>query len=336
MTTGNAVDFIILHEGRAQLIADGDLPDETPYQRNQREKAFPFEQISASVFGVELYTENASQEIDKVRILNVMAGREENLDDRAVLHRIENCDPDNELYKIDMQNFVRADLSLRSEFAVNAFSIALSIEGQSLTNLYGYDLVDIVAQDETRKSLVFDDLTSMDRVNDDVVGQITSLLGKHIELFDLNISGCKHLTDRCIHEMILPESLTTLKLDLGFTDFITEDGIEALAKKIPSTVKVLSLDLTPRFDGAGVFLQDRTTRQLEALADALPPGLEEFTLVIRMQDGDAAVDEAALVKLIQSLPSGLKRLTLIITTMGGSSHISFQPMLYICQHRSSI
>ncbi len=90
--TNSMLDIGVFNKGKVHLIADKDLLYETPYQKNRREIEFPFEEVCERFLNVELYKGEASEEMDRVRILNVMSDNRNNLNDRSIIDRIEKGD----------------------------------------------------------------------------------------------------------------------------------------------------------------------------------------------------------------------------------------------------
>ncbi len=139
---------------------------------------------------------------------------------------------------------MRSDTSLRAEMASKVVSVALSKEGQSLQNFYGHDLIDIISSDKIRTALILDDLVSLDTITDDIFLQLVELVGPNIVKFDLNVCGCKNLTDKCVMELKLPETLVDLSLNIGYARDITNDAVIHLASLIPQNLESLELNVS--------------------------------------------------------------------------------------------
>ena len=238
------LDIGIYNRGKVHLIADKDLDNETPYQKNRREKLFPFEEVCAKFLNVELYKGQASQEIDRVRILNVMSNNTANLDDTSITKRINMKDSYSSKYLEDMAHFLRSDSSLRAEMAVKVVSVALSENNQSLENFYGHDLSAIISTDRIRTELVLDDLVSLDNVTDDVFLQVIQMIGPNIKKFVLNVCGCKSLTDSCLLKLAIPETLVHLTLNVGYAKNITNEAVLHLATVLPPKLESLDLNVS--------------------------------------------------------------------------------------------
>lgn len=303
------LDIVIFKRGSVHLMAGEDLPGEAPYQRNRRESKFPFKEICEKFLKVQLELGESSMEIDKVRILNVMIGNNDDLDCQDVLKRVQN----HELHDTDSHHFTRSNGSLRAEMACRALSVALIQEDQRMDNFYGFNLLDIIANDLERTSLIFDDLVGLDSVNDDVIKVILGLIHKNIKYFEINVNGCTNLTEKYIYDMELPDTLEHLDMKLGYARNITNEALLHLATVIPQNLKTLRLDVSGFKEGDGHYRPVRFTDHLEAFAKRMPPALEEFRFVSNF---DNSVDGTGLVELVKSLPRGLKKFTLIIESWG--------------------
>lgn len=297
------IDMVAFYNGNPQLLASKDLNYETPFQKSHRERNFPFEHVSKHALTVELYKGQASQDIDKVRILNTMAGNS-TLDDNSILERIEVADENDETYVAEMEKFSTADFTLRGQFAIKAWSIALATEGQSVENFYGYDLSEIVMNDLENKSLILDDLMAMEAMNDTEFGRIIGVVGPEIEVLNINVAGCQNLTDECISMIHLPDSLKRLSLSFGYSESITNNGIIDLAGKIPKQVQVLELDVAPQKLGDGSWLPNRNNDHLIAIASGLPSCLTEFSLTTVLHDEK---DGPGILEFIKALPQTLTK-----------------------------
>ena len=238
------LDIGIYNRGKVHLIADKDLENETPYQKNRRERKFPFEQVCAKFLNVELYKGEASQDIDRVRILNVMSENKDNLDDWTIIERINMRDPSDSKYLEDMDHFMRSDSSLRAEMATKAVSIALSTENQALEDFYGHNLERIISTDKIRPELVLDDLVSLDNVTDDVFLRLVAMVGPNIKKFVLNVCGCKNLTDTCLMKLKIPDTIVHLTLNVGYAKNITNKALLHLAKTLPQRLESLDLNVS--------------------------------------------------------------------------------------------
>jgi len=313
ITTGSMLDIGVFNKGKVHLIADKDLPHETPYQKNRREAKFPFEEVCEKFLKVELYRGEASQQIDRVRILNVMSNNVNNLDDWEIINRIEANDSFDSKFVEDMTHFMKSDTALRSEIATKVVSVALANE-QSLRNFYGHDLLDIISSDKTRTTLILDDLVSLDGVNDEIFATLIELVGPNITKLDLNVCGCKNLTNSCVMNLKLPETLVDLSLNIGYAKNITNDSLIHLASLIPQNLESLELDVSGFKTPDGTYLPERYNNHLEEFASKMPKLLKSYKLVTTLTASD---DVSGLRTLISSLPRDLKEFTIVFESWEG-------------------
>jgi len=300
------LDMVAYSKGQATVLADEELENEAPFQRSRREQKFPFEYLSKFALALELYKGEASQEIDKVRILNVMR-KESNLDDRSIIDMINAGDETDERYISAMEKFSSADWALRALFAVKAWSIALATEGQTVDNFYGFDLTEVVINDLERKSLVLDDLIALDTMTDEEFGKIIGVLSPSIEELVINVAGCQELSDKCLKKTQLPKLLNKLSLNFGYSQKITNEGVIQLAKKIPKKVEILELDVAPQKLGDGSWVPERYNDHLRSIASAIPSCLRELKLTTALCGEE---DGSGVIELSKALPPGLTKLDL--------------------------
>jgi len=314
ISTNNLMDMAAYNKGNVHLIAGKDLPNETAYQKNRREEKFPFAELAKSFLEVELYKGDASQEIDKIRILNVMRKKGGKLDDSSVLSRIKSKLFSDPQYIEDMEQFSQADSSLRAEMATKAVSVALSTEGQTLNNFHGFDLIDIIKADTLRKELIFDDLVSLDEVNDAEFKKLVGLIAPQVEKFILNVCGCRNITDSSINELELPPSLKELDLNMGYARNIEGKALHHLASVIPQQLTKLSLDVSGFKTPSGSYLPERYNDHLKEFASNMPPNLEAYSLVTTLASED---DDEGLVDLAKALPANLKEFSIVLESWEG-------------------
>jgi len=311
ITTKSAIDITTYNKGKVHLISHRDFSFEVPYEKNQRQRRFPFEQVCRKFLKIELHKGEASQEIDKVRILNVMRDKGGNLDDYSVLQRIENSsssDPDPLLLE-DMVQFSKSDSSLRAEMASKAVGVALSTDGQTLDNFYGFDLVDIISRDENRTELIFNDLVALESVDNLIIKNIFGLIRPRTEKFVLNVCGCINLTEAFIYELHLSDGLKYLNLNIGSAKYITNKAILHLATVIPQELEVLVLDVSGFKTSNGLYLPLRDNDHLKKFAMNMPQTLESYSLTTTLgieENGDG------LLALAKALPRGLKEFSIKI------------------------
>lgn len=322
--TRSMLDVGIYSEGKVHLIADKALPHETPYQKNRREKKFPFKQVCEKFLTLKLHRGEASQLIDKVRILNVMSNNTENLDDGSIIKRIDTQNALDPKYVKEMEYFMRSDSSLRATLASKAVSVALSTDNQSLNNFYGHDLFDIIASDGIRSELILDDLPALDSVTDEIFLKLIAMVGPNIEKFVLNVCGCKNLTSKSITKMKLPQTLTLLSLNVGYAKNITNDALLHLAKVIPQNLESLDLDVSGFKMPDGCYLPLRHNNLLKRFASNMPPLLKSYRLVLTLADSE---DVSGLKIFAGALPRKLQEFTLVLEAWEGYKSEYFPKMV---------
>jgi len=210
------LDVIIHFNGSPHLIAANLLPNESPYQKNKREQHFPFEHLCKKLLECELHKGNSSVLIDKIRILNTMIEHRP-LDSDDVLKRAEKQDFDDPKYQQDLKFYALSDNAIRAELAIKAISIALSTDGQDCKSFYGFDLLQLIEMDTTRKNILLNDIVSLDSVTDDVLVTLTKLADrKSIERFEINVKGCRNLTNEALEKIKFSSNLKHLSFNLGY------------------------------------------------------------------------------------------------------------------------
>jgi len=313
ITTKNMIDIAVYHKGDVHLIADKSLPNETPYQKNRREMKFPFAEVCEKFLALVLSDGDASEEIDKVRILNTMRKKPDDLDDTSVLKRIKTKDSSSLQFQQDMREFSKSDGSLRAEMASKALSVALG-SGQSLESFHGYDLLDIIMKDTLRTELIFDDLVSLDEMTDYAFDKIITLIGPKIEKFVLNVCGCRNLTEAIIQNLELPSTLKDLDLNIGYAPNIENEALLHLATVIPQDLEKLSIDVTGFKTPSGSYEPFRHHDHLKQFAVHMPPNLVTYELVTTL---DKEQKDEGLLDLAKSLPRDLKEFTIVLHSWEG-------------------
>jgi len=330
------LDIVTRYAGKVHLLADHALPGEVPYQKVKREAAFPFKTLGKAGLGVELYKGEASMEIDKVRILNSMT-QNTNLDDTDILVRANNGDVSNSNFAKDLTYYNVADSSLKSAIALKCWAFALHDEGlivdldqapledggrHSSINFHGHNLATIVKNDTNRTSIIMNDFVSCDMMDNNEFDRIIGTVSSHITHFELDVSGCKNLTNECLSmiEHRLPKSLITLKLNFGYSAQITDEGLVELAKQLPKALTTLHLTVTPNKLPSGSWEPVRLNEHLMALAKHLPTTLVDFTLTTTL--GVDETDEG-IVELAKNLPIGIKKFKLHLNSWPGFKGIHF-------------
>ena len=294
------LDIVIHANGSPHLIAADSLPNESPYQKNKREQAFPFQHICKKMMEVQLHRGDSSMEIDKVRILNTMINHTP-LDDNDVLKRAEAQDPKDPRYKEDLKKYSLSDNAVRAEMACKTVSVALST-GQDCTNFYGFDLLKIIGMDALRKTILLNDIVSLDSVTDDIFTTLVKLASKKsVQRFEINAKGCRHLTNGVLQKIKFYDHLKHLSLNLGYARNITNDALKNFTSKIPSSLHTLELDFSGFKNPEGDYNPKRYGDLLKALAKNIPSDLKAFTLVSTLDDEDGGLN--SLLKLVGSLSS---------------------------------
>jgi len=306
------MDVVMYDKGNVHLIAGKAIPSESPYQKNRREQEFPFQDVCKTFTDVELHKGEASINIDRVRIMNYMLGNTD-FDDASVLKRIEAGDSSDPRTLEDMQKFSLINASLRAEFATKAVSVALLTPGQSLTNFYETNLLDIIVADTSRTELIFDDLIALDEVTDDVCTTLIGMATSNSEKIEFNVNGCRNVTEATINQLTLPEGLNYLDLNFGYARNIENDTLLHLATIIPPNLATLVLDVGGFKHPAGNYAPLRYNSHLNAFALNMPPNLVSYSLVTTL-DAD---NNDGLETLVKHLPRGLKDFSIILYGWGG-------------------
>lgn len=300
------LDVVIHANGSPHLIAAEPLPNESPYQKNKREKDFPFEAVCNKLLSVKLQDGDSSEPIDKIRILNTMIDNKP-LDSKGVLERVEKNDTKDNKYINDLNLFSQSNAALRAEMACKSVSVALSTDGQNYDNFFGFDLLKIIAKDKLRESIVLNDLTGLDSVTDSVLCTLIKLAGPSVKRFEIDVKGCRNITNKAIRLISFPPTLQLLSLNFGYAKNITNDALIKLMKKIPTSLQCLDLDVCGFKDPAGKYLPERYSTLLVELSKNLPSELTQLKFVSTLDDEDGGVN--GLAKLLETLPSSLKSLS---------------------------
>jgi len=309
----SSIDMVTHHEGDVHLLASKSF-GEGPYQRNKREMMFPYKHVCAEALTVALEDGEASKEIDKVRILNYMAGKTDDFNNKAALKALSNPMRSSMVdFQKDKSNYDKVNHALRGEFGVKCLSAALLTEGHGLENFYGHDLLDIVGGDTARTNLTME-LLSIDAVDDAVVGQLMGLCTGSLEKLTLNIVGCQNVTDDALHSIELPDSLTGLHLHLGMCKQFTNEGVIAAITKLPPKLTHLTLDVRAHKKSDGSYSPSRRNNHLEAIANHLPSSLVEFDLNTTLTSSE---DGTGFEKLARGLPRDLQEFSLDVESYEG-------------------
>lgn len=238
------------------------------------------------------------------------------MDDNSILSRLKLQDAKDDEYIKDMIHLASTDATLVAEFAIKACSVALGSDEHTLENFYGFNLIELISKDASREVLNLDDLTSLDGVNDRTISLIQGLIGPSVSELNLNVKGCKNLTDECLYKLQFTEGLKRLHFNIGSGKNISNDAIIHLASIIPKQLENLFLDVSGFKTPSGEYLPIRYNNHLQALAESVPRYLQEFELVTNLhhsQDGEG------LLQLVKKLPDGLKRLSFVFECWRGFS-----------------
>uniref|UniRef100_A0A7S3V529 Uncharacterized protein n=1 Tax=Chaetoceros debilis TaxID=122233 RepID=A0A7S3V529_9STRA len=307
------IDVAIFNEGAIKMIVNQDLPNETTYQKRRREQQFPCDAMCDKFFQLQLHQGKASLENDKIRILNVMVENKANLDSKSIVQRIKAADSKDSTYVKDMERLSSIDNALKAEIAEKAISIALSTDEQSLENFFGHNLVEILGRDTLRKALQFDDLMNLNDVDDRIVEVLTGVIGPQIETFILDVCGCVNLTNACLVQMQLPETLLYLRLNFGNAPNITNEALLQFSKNIPGGLQTLLLDLTCCNAPDGSSVPQRLNSHLQALAGSIPSSLVHFGLTSTLGDDEHGM---GIIDLAKCMPMGLEKFELALHWQG--------------------
>jgi hypothetical protein len=245
-----------------------------------------------------------------------MCQRQESLDDHTILSRLKLQDSNDKEYAKDMIHLATTDATLVAEFAMKACSVALGSDEHSLENFYGFNLIELISKDVSREVLNLDDLTSLDGVNDRTMSLIQGLIGPSLSDLNLNVKGCKNLTDECLYKLQFTEGLKRLHFNIGSGKNISNDAIIHLASIIPKQLEYLFLDVSGFKTPSGKYLPVRYNNHLQALAESAPRSLKEFELITHLHHSE---DGQGLLQLVKKLPDGLKRLSFVFEVWGGFS-----------------
>jgi len=279
------MDFVAAHKwaewlkgGRkvdhtASVISDGLTPDQAKQERERlgqglgmkvkHEKNFPMALIEAGLT-IDIRRSSASMDIDRVRILNSIAGKE-----RAELDQT----PDRA-----HPNYERVNIGLHSLFALAGWRQAVDSRPDLLQSMS-----EAVRRDKDRRilSFSFQDCISFD---DNRLVEVADAVHDKIQVLDLDLYLCRRVTDKGLERFAtcLPADLRVLQLNLSFDRNITDEvmlrfancninkGVEALASHLPSELQVfhLALNSCKSFGDA----------EFRELATALPAKLRELNL----------------------------------------------------------
>jgi len=278
------LDIVTVSEGKARLISQECLPNETNYYKSIREQQFP---IRLLVEGMcrRLEDGDASVELDKHRILETMArdvpvtifeGQTQNHDDRLAFA------------------LKRANNALHAYFALAAWSYAVNagiVQDFDPMNPGSLNLAETLAKDEERQRLTLT-LAHSAKVTDADVAVLASGLPPNLVELSLCFDGNENVTDagmKALAQRIgLISSLRSLSLDFSSCRDITDIGVSQLMQYMPENLEDLSLFFAHCHDlsaaGAG---------QIVAY---LPPQLVHLNLTMTGSKVDKNFQSAAALK----------------------------------------
>jgi len=287
MKKDKPMDIVTIDDGRPHLLAhvNTPLPDESgwrAYKKTRRELAFP---IGLLRKGLETRLEagESSEEIDKVRILNLMRGHP-SLDDAAVLDL-----PDSE--KVC---FGHVNNSFHGLLAIAAWPQAVAnghTEEWSLPQFLNKHV-------ECRRLRL--SFSTMHEMTDDQLKFLADGLPVGLQHLDLRFYSCKNVGDNGVWHLAehLPKKITTLTLNLEETQ-VGDNGVQRLAKHLPTSITALNLYLEgSKVGDSGV----------QHLAEHLRLLTNITTLVLYL--GETQVGDIGLQHLAEHVPVGLQSLNL--------------------------
>jgi len=284
------LDIAAYHGSKPEILSDGVTEEDERLARQlgaghpaakvrgDREKHFPLEVLKAGL-SLELEKAQASQEADRVHILNAIAGR--SLDDPPLASH---------------PSYTRVNQTLRGIFAVAGWRQA--VERGIVEAL---DLTTVLAQDEHRTELNLD-FTGSILVSDAAALEIARGLPPKLESLGISCRWCTEISHDFLIQLApaLPATLTRLSLNFGFAaKKIAGEGLLALSRQLPRSLRELHLDFN---DGYRL-----GTDSAKAIGEGMPPALEVLSMGMA---GWTQLGDSGLAALAQSFPPTLQKLTL--------------------------
>mmetsp|Transcript_141757 Transcript_141757/g.452838 ORF Transcript_141757/g.452838 Transcript_141757/m.452838 type:complete len:668 (-) Transcript_141757:103-2106(-) len=275
------MDVVTCHKGRARVLSEGLLPDETPTDKTTRERRFPLELLSRGLT-TQLERGDASVEIDKIRILNNMSSNSQDLDNPEILQTVQDW-PGN------LQCFRSVNADLRAAFAVAAWPQAVHhgiVKDFDVARPGVVSLPRVLASALNRKILQLS-FEGLHCVTDEELHSLASGLPPKLQVLNLGFNGCQGITDTGVG--YLAERIQTLHcldiLELRFFGIVALTGasLQSLGEALPWNVKDIMLDFSESLGGEGSFDAEgaaKTDIALETLMHSLPRDLERFALCI--------------------------------------------------------
>lgn len=282
-------DVAATRGGFATVLTDGltaadELEAYPSSARVRRERQFPAEIFRAGL-NASVEEAEASEEADRVHILNCIVGRD--LEARPVLE--------------EHREYGRFNTRLHATFAVKAWRVAL------LNGLDGdMHLAEVLKADQERKSLELD-FNGIDGMNDTALRYLADALPRNLQVLELGLQNSSLTGDGLKLLMDSMPGVRDLTLNLAHsTIFALGDGtLEVLAHNLPKGLQKLSID----FGGLNISKFD-----IEGLVSKLPRTLSALNLNLQ----NCANVGADVVELVRSvLPEATQRLELGIGGIEG-------------------
>jgi len=213
------LDIATLHAGDAHFLTNGATyqdslkqPHDPDYGKAQRESSFPLEVIRKGLT-LQLERAQASEEKDRVHILNCIAGQQLELE--PLEHHA---------------NYEKANKRLHSFFAEVAFRQAAD-KGM----IEELDLIDALSADTWRDSLSLDFSCCSSQVNDKCAELLAKAMPPHLKSLSLTFAYCESLTSEGVEAIArkLPFGLRELVLDLTGCHEVGDAAVGALYRHRP-------------------------------------------------------------------------------------------------------
>lgn len=260
----------------AEVLTDRPVGHESWVNKTKQEEGFPMELLRKCLH-VKIQDSSASVEIDKVRILNSIAGLSENrLDDPlpAVLD------------KPRLDNYEAINNSLCSLFAITCWRAAVYREA-------GDEMMQ-----ELAKALKADSNLQILRLSfEDQLGVIKF---KH-QLKDAHLVQIG---------ASLPSGLKHMQISCDYCHKLSDTGLVGLVQNLPRCLQVLHLSFRA---GSSFKINDFTDAGIKALISTMPLNLK--TLVLNF-DHVMLLSDDAFVELVQTFPRTLTTLSINFSPYG--------------------
>eukprot|EP00929_Paragymnodinium_shiwhaense_P121744 TRINITY_DN9411_c0_g2_i1.p1 TRINITY_DN9411_c0_g2~~TRINITY_DN9411_c0_g2_i1.p1 ORF type:complete len:752 (-),score=139.68 TRINITY_DN9411_c0_g2_i1:937-3192(-) len=194
-------------------------PHDAEYGKAQREALFPLDVIRKGLV-LKLEQAQASEEEDRRRILNCIAGRELDL-------------PPLEAHA----NYNKVNCRLRSFFAEVAWRQA--VDKGLVSALH---LGPILREDTWRDSLTLDFSNCSDEMDDDSLATLAKHLPQNLSCLSLTFAYCENITSDGVEQLArhLPRSLTRLLLDFTGCQSVDDIAVASLWRHRPPNLHCAS------------------------------------------------------------------------------------------------